>query len=108
LESFQHSCPRFALIGVGLYNKSGVGFKEIAKFTLDQLGDYIFEDLKVFGTRVLVAVVYCPPRIDGYPHYGQISEEFVDKYPRVMIMGGDLNVNLLRTTVSSRELVDRF
>jgi hypothetical protein len=67
--------------------------------------DYIFVDLKVFGTQVLVAVVYCPPRIDGYPHYGPILEELVDKYPRVVIMV-DLNVDLLKIIVFSRELVD--
>jgi hypothetical protein len=47
--------------------------------------DYIFVDLEVFGTLVLVAVVYCPPRI---------------------VIMGDLNVDLLKTTVSSHELVD--
>jgi hypothetical protein len=88
---------------VGLYIKSGVGFKVIAKSTPAQPVDYIFVDLKVFGTQVLVAVVYCPPRIDGYPHYGTILEELVDKYPRVVIMV-DLNVDLLKIIVFSRFL----
>jgi hypothetical protein len=66
---------------------SGVGSKVIAKSTPAQPVDNIFVDLKLFGTRVLLAVVYCPPRIDEYPHYGQILEELVDKYPRVVNMG---------------------
>jgi Reverse transcriptase (RNA-dependent DNA polymerase)/Endonuclease-reverse transcriptase len=93
--------------GVGIYIKSGISYKVIAKSTPAQPVDYIFVDLKIFGTRVLVAVIYCPPRVDGYPHYGQILEELVDKYPRTVIMG-DLNVDLLKNTVSSRELEEKL
>jgi hypothetical protein len=70
---------RDILAKIGLHIQSGVGFKVIAKSTSAQPVDYIFVDLKVFGTRVLVAVVYCPPRIDRYPHHGQI----LDKYRQI-------------------------
>jgi hypothetical protein len=64
---------------VGLYVKTGISF----------------------GTRVLVAVFYCPPPINGYPYYGPILEELADSYPTHIIMG-DLNVDLLRDSVASQ------
>jgi hypothetical protein len=61
--------------GVGLYVKSGIAFKVVAKSTPEQPIDYIFADLKICGTRLLVGVIYTPPKIDGYPFYGLILEE---------------------------------
>jgi hypothetical protein len=67
--------------------------------------DFLFVNLKIVGTRVLVAVIYCPQRIDGYPYYGLFLEQLADSYPRYIIMG-DINVDLLRDSVASRSLVE--
>jgi hypothetical protein len=62
-----------------MYVKTGISYRVLARSTSDQPIDYIFVDLKIFGTRVLVAVVYCPPRIDGFHYYGPVLESLVDK-----------------------------
>jgi hypothetical protein len=93
--------------GVGLYVKSGISYKVLSKSTVDQPVDFLFVDLKIFGTRILVGVLYCPPGIDGTPYYGPILEELVGIYP-VQILMGDLNTDLLKDTVASRNLKDRF
>jgi hypothetical protein len=62
-------------------------------------------DLKIFG--VLVAVVYCPPRIDEFLYYGPVLESLVDKYPTHVVLG-DLNIDLLRDILASRTLLENF
>jgi hypothetical protein len=93
--------------GVGLYVKSGISYKILGKSTSDQPTDFLFVDLKLFGTRVLVGVIYCPPGVDGTPFYGPILDELVGIYP-IQILMGDFNVDLLKNTVASRYFIDRL
>jgi hypothetical protein len=44
--------------GVTLYSNNDVSFKVLAKSVAGQPVDFIFIDLKVFHTRVLVGVIY--------------------------------------------------
>jgi hypothetical protein len=62
--------------------------------------DLIFADLKVFHTRVLVGVIYCPLGIDSSPFYGSVVEELSNRYLRHMSLV-DFNVNLLGDSTSS-------
>jgi hypothetical protein len=93
--------------GVGLYVKTGISYKILGKSTSDQPIDFLFVDLKMFGTRILVGVIYCPPGIDGTPYYGPILDELVGIYP-VQILMGDFNVDLLKDTIDSRYFIDRL
>jgi hypothetical protein len=93
--------------GVGLYVKNGISYRVLGKSTSDQPIDFLFVDLKMFGTRLLVGVIYCPPGINGIPYYGPVLDELVSLYP-VQILMGDLNVDLLKDSVASRNLTDYF
>jgi hypothetical protein len=42
---------------VCMYIKTGISYRVLARSTSDEPIDYIFVDLKIFGIRVLVAVV---------------------------------------------------
>jgi hypothetical protein len=77
------------------------------KSVVRQPFDFIFADLKVFHTRVLVCVIYCSPGVDGYPYYGPVLAELSNRYPRHMIMD-DFNVNLLGDSTSSRGFVEQL
>jgi hypothetical protein len=91
--------------GVGLYVKTGINYKILGKSTSDQPIDFLLVVLKMFGTRILVGVIYCPPGIDNTPYYGPILDELVGIYP-VQILMGDFNVDLLKDTIDSRYFID--
>jgi hypothetical protein len=57
---------------VALYINNDVSFKVLVKSVAGQPVEFMFADLKVLHTRVLVGVIYCPPGIDGYPYYGLV------------------------------------
>jgi hypothetical protein len=76
----------------------------VTKSTPEQPIDYIFADLKICGTRLLVGIIYTPPRIDGYLFYGPILEELTSKEPRHIVMG----VNVFRDTSASRNFLEQL
>jgi hypothetical protein len=56
---------------------------------------------------VCSSLLYCSPRIDGFPYYGPVLDSIVDKYPKIVVLG-DLIIDLLRDTVASRALLENF
>jgi hypothetical protein len=71
---------------VGLYVKNGISYKVFCKSSSDQPIDVFFVDLKMFGLRLLVGVIYCPSGINGIPYYGPVLDELVSLYPVQILM----------------------
>jgi hypothetical protein len=94
-------------VGLYVYVKTGISYKILGKSTYAHPVDFLCVDLNIFGTRVLVAVIYCPPRTDGYSYYDHTMEELTDRYFRHIIMV-DFNVDLLRDFVAARSFVEHF
>jgi hypothetical protein len=66
--------------------------------------NYIFVEVSFHGQRVLVGLIYNPPRVDGVPIYWPVLENLVPRYPHDNLFG-DFNIDLLSDSQRSNDFV---
>lgn len=117
LPSTSYSLPGFQLIrndrsssshgGVAIYLRSHISFSIISKSPQPpppNTAEHLFLEVTLSHTKVLLGVYYSPSlRINFFPSFEQLLDEFMPSYSHTIIMG-DFNTCLLKNDSRSRNL----
>ena len=115
LPSHQFPLPGFVLIrndrvgwrcgGVGIYLRSDLRYKILCQSPSNVRGrpEYLFIEVNLQFTSILLGVVYCPPQINYFQELELLLEGLVPNYEHSVLMG-DLNTCLLKQDYRSSKL----
>lgn len=94
--------PKRRLGGVALYVVKNLDVRVILKSEYQvNCVEYIFVELKVAGTRVLVGVIYKPPKSVDLTSVQDAIGQMSSEYKNIVLMG-DFNLNLLDNGIYNR------
>lgn len=92
----------FGAGGVSMYLRSDIEYKILSYSTKYCVSEYLFVEITLQIAKIILGVIYCPPRVDYFSELEQILKPFRTNL-NIIIMG-DFNTNFNRNSGECYEL----